>query len=445
MSERKAKLLLSKTHPKLAKEAHGWDPSVVSTFSNKSADWICTKGHIWKATISNRSRLNRGCPYCSNQKVSEGENDLATVYPELAKESHGWDPSKVIAGTGKKLTWRCDKGHSWKALVSNRLRGDNCTVCAGKVVLFGFNDLSTRHPLIANQANGWDPKKVYFQSGKKLKWICSEGHTWHARVSHRTFRGQGCPYCSNQRVLTGFNDLLTKFPEIAAEADGWDPSIVVAGSQRLSSWICLNGHQWKATSAHRTGKRKTNCPYCTNRKVLVGFNDLASRFPKIAREAFGWNPKTVTGGSDAIKKWKCSNGHVWKARVANRVHGRGCPSCSTSGFDPNLEGYLYLLMHPIWEMYQIGITNFPEKRLASHSGRGWQIIELRGPMEGSLAQDWETGMLRMLKAKKANLGDKERNGIFDGFTESWSMDTYAIQNIFQLMRETEEFEENQRL
>lgn len=28
----------------------------------------------------------------------------------------------------------------------------------------------------------------------------------------------------------------------------------------------------------------TRCPYCTGRKVLAGFNDLASLFPKLAKE-----------------------------------------------------------------------------------------------------------------------------------------------------------------
>ena len=41
-----------------------------------------------------------------------------------------------------------------------------------------------------------------------------------------------------------FNDLKTKFPVIAAEADGWDPSKVFGGSTKKRNWICNEGHKW---------------------------------------------------------------------------------------------------------------------------------------------------------------------------------------------------------
>ena len=33
-----------------------------------------------------------------------GKNDLVTTNPELAKQAYGWDPSKISAGSHKKLT-----------------------------------------------------------------------------------------------------------------------------------------------------------------------------------------------------------------------------------------------------------------------------------------------------------------------------------------------------
>ena len=88
-----------------------------------------------------------------------------------------------------------------------------------------------------------------------------------------------------------------KREEIAKEADGWDPSKVVAGSNTKMSWKCKTGHRWEAIVNSRTGGRNSGCPYCSNRKVFKGFNDLKKLFPEIAEEADGWDPSKVISGS----------------------------------------------------------------------------------------------------------------------------------------------------
>jgi hypothetical protein len=94
-------------------------------------------------------------------------------------------------------------------------------------------------------------------------------------------------------------------------------------------------------------------------------------------------------------------------------------------------------------MFQIGITNFPDKRLSTHRKLGWELLELRGPMDGHLAQQWETAILRMLKAKGADLSNAEIAGKFDGYSEAWSKSTFEVKSIKELMQLTEEFEDNQ--
>ena len=47
-----------------------------------------------------------------SSKLIKGVNDLATLYPELAKQAHGWDPSDEKPGSHKKVAWVCqDYGH----------------------------------------------------------------------------------------------------------------------------------------------------------------------------------------------------------------------------------------------------------------------------------------------------------------------------------------------
>jgi hypothetical protein len=163
----------------------------------------------------------------------------------------------------------------------------------------------------------------------------------------------------------------------------------------------------------------------------------------LAQEAYGWDPSEFIAGSAAIKKWQCQNGHIWKAKLSNRTSSAqsGCPSCAKFGFNPNESGFLYFIENINLNMYQIGITNFPKDRLLVHSKSGWELIEIRGPIDGHLTQQWERAILHMLKAKGADLSNKEIAGKFDGYSEAWSKSTFPVKSIKELMRLTEEFEE----
>ena len=99
-----------------------------------------------------------------------------------------------------------------------------------------------------------------------------------------------CPFCSRHRLLSGYNDLETLFPDVAAE---WHPTqngeltpkIISARNDKKVWWKCSKGHEWQATVASRTDEKAgRGCPYCSNRKLLKGFNDLETKYPDIAKE-----------------------------------------------------------------------------------------------------------------------------------------------------------------
>ncbi len=275
-----------------------------------------------------------------------------------------------------------------------------------------------------------------------MKWKCKKNHIWEVSPESRFSKKSvsGCPYCSNNKILIGFNDLKTLFPEIANEAHGWDPKEVIPGSNKKLEWICKLGHLWTTSPDQRTGRAKSGCPFCSNKKLLVGFNDLATRFPDIAAEADGWDASNVITGHSK-RNWKCSKGHKWTAEILSRTSTKtGCPSCAKYGFSPNEKGYLYFLEHVQWQMLQIGITNFPEDRLSDHRKLGWEVLEIRGPMDGLLTQEWETSILRMLRSKGADLANDSIVGKFDGYSEAWSKSKFQAKSILELMKLTEEFE-----
>jgi plastocyanin len=312
--------------PDLASESYGWDPSTMFAKSGKKVEWICEKKHQYTARIADRAN-GSGCPYCSGHKVWQGFNDLQSLFPAIASEADEWDPSTITSKSNKQKGWVCQRGHKYIAKVGHRTHmGSGCPYCAGRKIMKGFNDLQSMFPLIAAEANGWDPTTVTGMSGLKRQWKCNIGHLYSSIIANRTTKGKGCPYCAGKRVLSGFNDLRTRFPEIAAEADGWDPTKVTAGLQCKKNWICPKGHKYSSTINNRTSGK--GCPYCAeygfnpvkpawiylmsraNEQQFGITNDLATRLKTHQRN--GWDLMEEAGPFDGkevydlelvLKKW----------------------------------------------------------------------------------------------------------------------------------------------
>lgn len=452
--EKKVKLPLSKTHPDLAKQAVGWDPSTVTFGSHLRKLWTCDQAHEYEASVRARASNKSGCPLCSPRALHTGVNDLATLSPRIASEAYGWDPSMILSQASSSLDWKCSEGHIWSADVYNRFAGAGCPYCTRKYVLQGENDLATEHPELVGECDGWDATKFFSGSNKKKPWVCQLGHRWSAAILERALNGTGCPICSNQKILIGFNDLQTVYPEIAREAFEWDSTKVNGGSKAKKQWKCSLGHIWKAQIINRT-RGNQGCPYCTNRIVLEGFNDLQTLFPEIAKEANGWDPSKVLAGSHKKCNWKCREGHSWTASVGGRSGTKrsGCPSCSKTGFDPNKDAWIYFARHSDFDLLQIGITNNPQTRIKFHQKFNWEIIEIRGPMDGHLTQQWETAILKMLRVKGAIMGRRKENIYKENKslskknllgTEIWINSSFPVKSIKELMQLTEEFEEENK-
>ena len=323
---------------------NGLLPSDVPAHSNQKAWWICPKGHEWHAAISQRAR-GVGCPVCAGKMVWKGENDLATLHPELVGEWHpeknqDLQPDQVTSRSGRKVWWICEKGHEWQAVIASRSKGHGCPCCAGNQVIPGETDLATMAPQLALEwhptLNGpLSPGTIAARSSKRIWWQCRDRHVWQAKVSSRFF-GNGCPYCSGRRVIPEKTDLATMFPEIA---ETWCtemnqdlfPNMVTTGSGRRVWWQCGRGHRWQSAIVNRT--QGHGCPYCANQKVQSGENDLASQFPFLAKQ---WHPvkneellpSDVVAGSKRKVWWQCERGHEWQAAIGRRVAGHGCPYCS---------------------------------------------------------------------------------------------------------------------
>ena len=119
-----------------------------------------------------------------------------------------------------------------------------------------------------------------------------------------------------------------------------------AGSHRRVWLRCEAGHS-------RMGEFRAadKCPYCAGNRVLAGYNDLETLFPRIAAE---WHPtkngdlrpSEVASKSSARAFWLCPDcGYEYDGFISNRTRrGDGCPACSMKRLVVGLNDFATL--HP---------------------------------------------------------------------------------------------------
>lgn len=252
--------------------ANSVSPEDISSTYSKGIAWLCDRNHTFKLHLETKLKKEPSyCPKCSNPKLTQGVNDLASQAPNLLGQ---WDykkntdsPEKVTVKSGKNVWWLCENNHSWVTSPYRRSLGHGCPICTGRYTVPGVNDLETVNPRLLegwSSLNTIQPSELSPRSLIPVWWDCSAGHSWKASPYNRSALGSGCPYCAGQRAITGVNDIATVNPELIKE---WDydkntvtPEEVMAGSGQRIWWLCEQGHSWEAVVASRNAGR--GCLQC---------------------------------------------------------------------------------------------------------------------------------------------------------------------------------------
>lgn len=339
------------TNVQLQKE-WSYDRNTVSTddltpHTRTKVWWYCDKGHEWQESLDSRVCDGGSCPYCAEQAGIPGANGQEAVASEIVKLWHptrngSLKPTDVASGSSKQLWWQCEKGHEWQARAYSIKAGGACPYCFGRYAIPGETDLATTHPnklKFWSGRNKFSPTEVTAGSHKKALWECGKGHVWEASIVSVVLDGSGCPYCAGKKAVPGETDLATLCPNLMKQWDFekniLDPGEITVAAHDKAWWRCELGHTWQARVFSRTREQSAGCPYCTGRKVLSGFNDLATLKPKLAEQWYQplngeLKPEDVTLGSNKKVWWQCADGHVWRAAIYSRTRKKsaGCPVCT---------------------------------------------------------------------------------------------------------------------
>ena len=289
------------------------------------------------------------------------ENCLAVACPKVAAMLSEKDKKlafEVTTGSKRKLTFVCpDCGQEFESRIFNIVRSvdkgfTGCSVCAGRKIIPGINDLASKYPEIAamwSNKNKKSASEIAVKCNKKAIFVCPDcGEEFEAKIEHVVCSvsngNTGCPVCRGLRVAPGINDLASQCPKAAAmwsSKNKLSASEVAAKSGKIAFFVCPDcGHEFETDVIHAVRSVSggtTGCPVCAGRKIVPGINDLTSQCPEAAAM---WSSKNKLSASEVAVKsnkkafFKCRDcGQEFEATIQNVVRSvingtTGCPVCA---------------------------------------------------------------------------------------------------------------------
>lgn len=411
---------ITTTNPEVLKH---WDyykninrPELYTKGGHEKVWWVCDFGHSFKSSVATQCK-KISCPVCNKEKQTSFPEQaiyfyIRQIFPDAINgdkitldglELDIFIPSKNVGIEYDGSAWHKNPDKdAYKDTICNqkgimliRVREENCKIYKSDTSLvyhYKYSDWNALDKIINEICNYlsyddidisierdvhkieemyftdkrnnsaavtnpellklWHPTKnegltlYQFNRGseKIVWWQDSFGHEFKCRINQMVRGGKHCPYCLNRKLLVGFNDLQTRFPNIATE---WNcekngnvkPSDVIYN--RGKYWFKCNtcGNEWKVYLENRTrDNNPTGCPVCGNRRVIDKKrknNILCDKYPELVTE---WNyerngnikPSDVTASSKLRVWWKCYYGHEWETSILHRTYRKsGCPVCQS--------------------------------------------------------------------------------------------------------------------
>lgn len=337
-------------NPSLSNEWHptkngDLTPAYVLPKSGKKAWWICKKGHEWDAIIGNRNK-GIGCPYCSGQRVFK-DNCLETVNPNLAKEwhptkNHDLTPKDVTAHAHRKVWWICQRGHEWRALISNRSKGRGCPYCHSQNTLAElriyaefrvvFQKVELREKIDGVECDIFIPE---INAGIEI-----DGYHWHKdkfkndKLKTDFFKKKGIDLV---RLRAKGLKRISENDIFFSDKDEIDFNLIKKIFKKILRLKDLNIDIKGKINAYINKEKFQNSPE---------YKAILCKLPSPVKEfsleycnknlASQWHPSKngsltsldVTPNSKMMVWWVCENRHEWKAAVYSRTAGNGCPYCA---------------------------------------------------------------------------------------------------------------------
>lgn len=271
----------------------------------------CDKGHKYSVIWSSFIRGAR-CQYCNGRRKT-----IEDVKQYVSENAEGYQClNHTYISSSKKLKFKCDKGHIYKADFSHFQMGRRCPICGiqktadAKRLSFDYvkekvNKSAPNYKLLSDS---------YFDCNTKLKFKCDKGHIYETTFT--IFQtGCKCPYCAgvDKKDIDFIKKEVSKYG-YQCLSDIYENNLT---KLRIK---CNKGHIYETTWAYlKAGNR---CPKCIGRRLHVDY--VRKEIEKTGYKLL--DDKYINGGSKL--NIQCDKGHTYISSWSKFKIGRRCPECA---------------------------------------------------------------------------------------------------------------------
>lgn len=337
------KNIFADNYPQLHAEWHPdknteYNPYEIPSSSNYIVWWKCSFcDHEWQDSVNHRTN-GRGCSKCSKTGTSFSEQAivyyLSEYFPDLINRHkiNGYEFDIFIPSLNVAVEYDGKYYHNSKKAFEKENNKD--CFCREN----GIRLIRIRDPEL--------PKTEY---AEVIDCFDTQGHNLNNAINELLTLLE-CNIVKSVNVATDAISIIGKYklnkkknsivvtnPELLPI---WHkeknlpliPENVSRGMRLNIWWHCDTCNQdYQQDIQHKC--RSARCPICSGKRVVAGYNDLATVNPQLAAE---WDyeqnkkqPFEFTAGSNERVFWCCKKcSHKWKAAIVTRNKGVGCPACS---------------------------------------------------------------------------------------------------------------------
>ena len=299
-------------------ERNNRNPREAFKCSDKKYFFICNNcKHNFESSLSNITRGNNWCSFCSHQKLCDDKECDKCFNNSFSshEKSKFWDyvknictPREVFKSTAKKYIFLCSCSHNFE-ISPNKINSSRwcpyccfppqklcnnkeCNNCFNNS--FSSNEKSKFWDYVKNNCN---PRDVFKNSNKKYFFNCNFcKHNFKSRLCSITGQNSWCNYCGNRKLCKDIkcNSCFDKSFSSHEKSKYWNekknncnPRKVFKNTHDKFWFNCEKNHSFDC------GLNKINsgrwCPHCRYKTETIVFNFLTEKNYIFSRQQkFHW-------------------------------------------------------------------------------------------------------------------------------------------------------------
>ena len=326
-------------------------PSLISPKNNKKVWWKCSLGHEWDATIGARTATrSSGCPYCSNppKKILVGFNDFESWCYKNEKtyllDEWNYDrntslgPREISYGCGKKVWWKCSKGHEWFVAPSNRIQGTGCPICSRTQTSFPeqavafyvskYFNIIQRYREKGYELDIYLPEfKIGIEYDGMFYHDASNSEREKDKNEYYKDNGISIIHIKEDKIKSGLiDDAIYFIPPKKKYINQNFNEMIIQLLDLLEQWTGMIIEKDVDIFRDELAIREQYYSILKESSLAIQYPELVSEWDYEKNN--GTVPESFSANSHIKVWWKCKRGHSWQAEISSRCRKLGCPFCA---------------------------------------------------------------------------------------------------------------------